>query len=225
MKYEEIPGCEAYRATQENKFGQMRRIDGSRPLVLFLDGNNMTKRHDTDMNMLSGTVIRSGKSILKNYKGGYTLFAIMDELTCIFMQPQEAAEFFAEDTTETLVSLFSARLSMTVSESIQAHNPDSSVPGYIFRGTTWYTDDAEKEIGLRKLCGYATAMEYFAREHFPIAECRGKNYKETESMIKNAGLWDEFNLLPGSYAHGFLYRHAPLKETTVTDDYISQMLS
>lgn len=196
MDYDKIPGCEEYADIQANKFSQMKRIENS-PMVIFLDGKDATKKHNYQMLGAQGfsrVLMDSAKTVLRLYSGPYTLYSIMDEITCIFPEGLAFGDFLKEDTEGTALTLFCTRISKEFSKTYDCD----------FKGVLYYTPDPGKEIELRRLAGQATALEYFAKEFLSSGHYHGKTIEEIKQEIKEAGLWEAWKQ-EDSFRKGIYY--------------------
>lgn len=186
MKYQDIPGFEEFRETYKEKIERIKHIQKDSAYVIFLDGKNATKGHKKDMLSQNGFtchIMQSAEDVLKSPRISFTAFSIMDELTLYFPSGKELIDFFNDDDEDSILSLF------TVMFCREFEKYDSC----LFRGCIYKTDQpVEKIIGLRKLCGQVTGLEYYVKEFLPKKDYIGKNTEELTKLLQSVNLYEDY---------------------------------
>lgn len=187
MFYSNIPGYENYEDIAKNKQSQLRRLSADRSLVVFFDGKSATKGHKYDMlskNSFPSYMVQSIKNILEDYPGEYELFGIIDEVTVIFKDSLEIANYLGEDCVDSVFSLLMSRFTKKFNKHIDCD----------FKGVAYFIspENITREIEYRKLLGYYTALEYYAKEYLDSSFYHNKTPDEIVNALKSHNLYDNF---------------------------------
>lgn len=198
MEYDQIKAFHTYKSVFDNKVSQLRRPKKGQPLVIFFDGKSATKYHNFDMiskESFTLWMIRSMRKTLKGYQGMYEIYAIIDEVTVIFYDSEEIAQFLNEDCIDAIFSLLMSKFTLEFNKHISC----------VFKGAAYFTDDIKNEIAYRKAIGYYTALEYYAKEYMESKYYHRKSEQEIIDALKQHQLYDAF-MENKAFRNGLYYK-------------------
>lgn len=197
MKYEQIQRFSEYEDIFQKKIKYCRHINPDSAYCIFLDGKDAVKHHDQDMMSDTGYAYRLmcvARLLLNKYNVECHLFSIMDEILFLFPSGKDLMEVFGEDTEDCILSLVVAEFSMLS----RSYNTG------LVKGICYPVEkkDISKTVEFRRVCGFACALEYFAKEKLAAHNYRNKSEEQLIQVLKEKKLYDDFLSL-GSFHSGY----------------------
>lgn len=162
---------------------QLMRLFFDRPLILFIDGRDITKNHQT-YHLMTGKFMDAMVKAAESAAGDVPcyIYALLDEVSIVFPNPQkllqrneysyhdEVCGFFLQDFCREFWKTYPE-----VRFHIKAYNLASS-------------KDIQEFFLWRKERSRLALLVYIAKDYFDPSVYHGKSAEELESFLKEKGL-------------------------------------
>lgn len=182
---------EKFKDVRETEYRKLSKVD---PVLIVLDGKNVTKHHDRypllKENTFTEVIFTIGKEIVKDLNLNAHIYAMTDEINFIFTESDEFIKFFKVDgSAEYILSLFLQRFL----KRFWSYYPEVFLKASISNVTK---DKIARYIQFRKEICYDNALFYIAKEFLSSKEYYGKSTKEVEDLLKGKKLFYLINDYP-----------------------------
>lgn len=179
-----------YKYAEQEKY-QRIYLDKRAPLVIRLDGKNITKNHGRINLICSGFteyLFESCKALAAKKEYSCEIYSIMDEASLVF---QEGTAFFRgfADTNQIYASNIFLQCFLSLFWQKEEYR---NVQFGISLFSLYNKEDVGLYISERQRIGKIVATDYYAKDKLPQSHYHNKSSADIVSSIKHCGLYDDF---------------------------------
>lgn len=159
-------------------------IEDKKPVVIFLDGKNVTKYHDKYPMIgkynFTEMMMHYGYELVKEIGADAVIYASLDEISFIFSDTDKLIHYIKDDSRSCIGSLFVQKFVEKFWKYKKAY----------FKSTVFNIDSENigEWIEFRKAVGDNTGLMYVAKEYLPIDLYKDKSGIELEHLLRETGL-------------------------------------
>lgn len=160
------------------------KIETEKPIVIFLDGKDVTKHHDTYPMIgkynFTEMMMHYGYELVKEIGADAVIYASLDEISFIFSEPDKLTHYIKDDSKSCIGALFVQKFVEKFWKYKKAY----------FKSTVFNIDSENigRWIEFRKAVGDNTGLMYVAKEYLPMDLYKGKSGIELERLLCETGL-------------------------------------
>lgn len=189
------------------------QLSKSKPIVLRLDGKNITKSKNIDFsspNKFSETLINVATEIINEFEKCISYVAL-DEVSFIFTDPNEFYQAFADKTD-------SLQYCLSIFQQYFLQKFWSKYPDVLFGVSVFNIpkDKTESYLKYRKSLCFNNAVVYFAKKHKNLFKYKDRKVKEIYEEIMESKFKDIISLYPV-----FLYGKEIRKSNDIKEEEIN----
>ena len=178
-----------YKDLWELKENTYLHINPDMPIVIFMDGRNVTNNHKGfpmlgDHNYTQ-CLIECGTELVREINTTAIIYAALDEISFIFYDTKDIIQYFGvDDNANYLCTLFMQRFIKKFWNYF----------GNFFKNTIYNipSEDISRYLAYRKEICYSGGLWYIAKEFLSKEKYRGLALPEMERLLKKENLWDTF---------------------------------
>lgn len=186
-----------YKDLWQNKEDAYRILNFDEPIVIFMDGKAVTNNHKRfpmlgKENNFAKRLMECGEAFIKEINIDAILYAGIDELSIIVLNPKDMIYYFGVgDNIDYISTIFIQKFIERFWEYYKCY----------FKNITYNIkeENISRYLQYRKDVCYSGGLWYIAKEYLPKDKYRGLDFDEMIELLKKENLWDVF--LKEDYIH------------------------